>query len=293
MRLQRRVLIGMALAMCMTWAGEAQDVRATWRTPQEPFRIYGNVYYVGPRGLSVILVASDEGHVLLDGALPESVPGIVASIRALGFRLEDIRLILNSHVHFDHAGGIGELQRLSGATVAATEPSARVFEQGRSGPDDPQYGVLPEIARVARVQRVTDGETLRVGPLALTAHATGGHTPGGTSWTWRSCQDGRCLDMVYADSLTAVSADGFQFTNNRQYPDALRDFDKSFETLSAVRCDILLTPHPEASDLWGRIATREKSADASALADVAACRRYVDGARTRVRARVDAERSRQ
>jgi metallo-beta-lactamase class B len=268
--------------------GRAQDQRARWNAPQAPFRIFGNAYYVGPHGVSAILITSDAGHVLIDGSLPESVPGIVAGIRSLGFRPEDIKLILNSHVHFDHAGGIAELQRLSGARVAATRPSARVLERGRSGPDDPQYGVIPDIARVKNVQVIADGETLRVGPLALTAHATGGHTPGGTSWTWKSCQGDRCLDIVYADSLTAVSAEGFKFTRSTEYPGALRDFDMSFSRLSAVACDVLVTTHPEASDLWDRLARRDGGA-ADALVDPAACRRYADSARARLRARVETE----
>jgi metallo-beta-lactamase class B len=268
---------------------EAQFDRAAWNAPQAPVRIFGNVYYVGPRGASAVLVTSEAGHVLIDAALPESVPQIVASVRALGFRVEDIRLIVNSHAHFDHAGGIGQLQRMSGARVAAMAASARVLESGRSGPDDPQFGLVPPIDPVARVQVIQDGETVRVGPLALTAHATGGHTPGGTSWTWRSCQDGRCLDMVYADSLNAVSADGFKFTASKEYPDAVAAFERGFETLSAIPCDVLLTPHPDASGLWQRVARRDQGGGVDALVDRTACRRYVDGARRRLQARVESE----
>jgi metallo-beta-lactamase class B len=283
-----RVLCCAAGLVLTPTVGHAQEQRARWNAPQAPFRIFGNAYYVGPHGVSSVLITSDAGHVLIDAALPESVPGIVASIRGLGFRIEDIKLILNSHVHFDHAGGIAGLRRLSGARVAATAPSARVLERGRSGPDDPQYGVIPDIARVKNVQVIADGETLRVGPLALTAHTTGGHTPGGTSWTWKSCQGERCLDMVYADSLTAVSAEGFAFTRSREYPGVLTDFEKSFSTLSAVACDVLITTHPEASDLWDRLARRDQGAE-DALVDPAACRRYVDSARTGLRVRVDTE----
>ncbi len=117
-----------------------------WNVTQEPFRVYGGTYYVGVRGLSSILITSPEGHVLIDGALPESAPKIAAGIRALGFRVEDIELIVNSHAHFDHAGGIAELQRLSGAKVAATGWSARVLRTGRSAPGDPQVrcaGAVP------------------------------------------------------------------------------------------------------------------------------------------------------
>src|SRR5690348_9936418 len=176
---------------------------AEWNTPQQPFRIFGNTYYVGTHGLASILVTSPEGHVLIDGALPASAPQIMANVLALGFRIQDIRLILNSHAHFDHAGGIAALQRASGARVAAMAWSAGVIERGESDRQDPQYGILHPYPPVRDVEIIHDGDTLRVGPLALVAHATPGHTPGGTSWTWRSCQADRCVDVLYADSQTA------------------------------------------------------------------------------------------
>jgi metallo-beta-lactamase class B len=268
----------------------AQDrQREQWNTPQAPFRVFGNTHYVGPRGVGSVLITGDGGHMLIDGGLPESVRSIVDNIRRLGFRIEDVRLIVNSHVHYDHAGGIAELQRLSGATVAARESSAHVFRTGRSDRDDPQFGVLPEIAPVEKLREVKDGEAIRVGTLTLTAHATPGHTTGGTSWTWRSCEGARCLDLVYGDSLNAVSADGFLFTASKDYPDALRDFEASFRFMSSVPCDILLSAHPDASELWTRLARRDQG-EADALVDRAACGRYADAARTRLNSRIEAER---
>jgi metallo-beta-lactamase class B len=220
------------LAVPATPADEAWSasckVCADWNATQAPFRIHGSTYYVGVRGLSSILITSDRGHILIDGDLPESVPKIAASIRALGFRVEDVKLILNSHVHFDHAGGIAGLQRLSGAEVAAGAASAKVLKSGRSGPDDPQFGGVPAIPRVNRVQVIKDGETLRIGPLEVTAHLTPGHTPGGTSWSWKSCEDARCLHIAYVDSLAPVSSDTFLFTRNATYPNVLKDFETEF-----------------------------------------------------------------
>jgi metallo-beta-lactamase class B len=244
------------------------------------------------QGLSAILITSPQGHVLIDGDLPESAPKIVASIKALGFRIKDVKLILNSHVHYDHAGGIAELHRLSGATVAASKFTARALEVGHSGPNDPQYGALPPIQKVTPVKVIKDGETLHVGPLALTAHFTPGHTPGGTTWTWQSCDQDHCLNMVYADSLTAVSADSFRFSSNTTYPNVMHDFEKSFATLSALPCDILLTPHPDGSDLWKRIERRDKGGDANALVDSTACRRLADTSRANLEKRVADERAR-
>ena len=151
-----RLTIAMLLAFCGFASGQQQSFPcpscATWNAPQAPFRIYGNTYYVGPHGLSSILITSDAGHVLIDGGLAESAGQIAAHIRQLGFRVEDVKLIVNSHVHFDHAGGIAELQRLSSAQVVAGKWSAEVMTKSGVGRDDPQYGVIPPIARIKRVK---------------------------------------------------------------------------------------------------------------------------------------------
>lgn len=262
---------------------------AEWNTPQTPFRIFGNTYWVGTHGLGAILITSKEGHILIDGGLPESAPLIEANVRKLGFRVEDIRLILNSHAHFDHAGGIDAIQRASGAAVAASPWSARVLERGASDAQDPQYGIALPFPPVKNIRFVLpDRATIHSGPLALTPHFTPGHTPGGTTWTWRSCEGERCLDVVYADSQTPVSTDGFLFSHNTTYPGAVRDFEHSESVLEQLPCDVLLTPHPSASNLWTRVEAREKGA-ADALIDRSACRRFAASAREQLAKRLAAE----
>jgi metallo-beta-lactamase class B len=261
---------------------------AEWNAPQRPLRIYGNTYYVGTHGLTALLIASTRGHVLIDGDLSESSPQIVSNIRALGFRIEDVKLILSSHAHFDHAGGIAELQHASGAAVAASPASASVLERGTSGTDDPQYGVALSFPPVLKVRVIADGETLRVGTLALTAHFTPGHTPGGTSWSWQSCDKGRCLDLVYADSQTPVSADGFSFARNQTYPSVVKDFERGFTLLEHLRCDVVLTPHPGASALWERLAARDNGGTPP-LVDPEGCRRYAATARQQLARRLASE----
>jgi metallo-beta-lactamase class B len=272
---------------------EPADMPAAWSAAQAPVRLFGNVYYVGTRGLSALLLTSSQGHVLLDAALASTAPALMANIRALGFKVEDIELIVNSHPHYDHAGGIAALQRASGATVAALPAVARVLETGIAGKDDPQYGLSPAMEKVANVQRIRDGETLRVGEIAITAHETGGHTPGATTWSWQSCAvpsagQPRCLDFVYADSLNAVSADAFLFSRSPDYPAAVADFEKGFAAVSALPCDVLVTPHPEATDLWGRLSKRTGDAP-DALVDAGACRRYAETRRTALAARLARE----
>lgn len=288
-----RVVLSAALAIAAMFPARsgAEGIstdRGAWNAPQAPFRIYGNTWYVGPHGLSSILVDTGQGLALFDGDLPESAPQIEAHIRALGFRVRDVKWILNSHAHIDHAGGIAALQRASGAQVLASTAGAYELQRGGRDPGDPQYGLVPEYRPVRQVRGVRDGETLRLGNVAITAHDTPGHTPGSTSWTWRSCENARCLHMVYADSLNAVSAPKFRFSAHPRY---LAGFRKSIATVAALPCDILLTPHPGASDFWKRVAERGSSANVAPLIDRGACRRYATVATQALDAKLARERA--
>jgi metallo-beta-lactamase class B len=235
----RRTLL--ALAACTALPAFAVDT-APWTQPAEPHVIFGNTYYVGTKGLSSILVTSPQGHVLIDGPMDENVGRIEANIRKLGFRVEDIKLILNSHSHFDHAGGIARLAKDSGATVRATAAGAKELRQGGDDDSDPQHGDVRIYAKVEAIGDVTDGMVLRVGPLALTAHVTPGHTVGGTAWTWQSCEGGTCKSIAYVDSLSALAADGYRYSD---HPAFVADFRKTFDRVAALPCDILVAPHPD------------------------------------------------
>jgi len=179
---------------------------------------------------------------------------------------------------------------LTGAAVKASPSSAAVLAHGGVGRDDPQLGIAAPVAAVQNVSTLTDGETLKAGRIAVTAHFTPGHTPGGTSWTWVSCEHARCLHIVYADSLSVVSAPDFRFTDSAAYPHALADFEKSFAVLGALSCDILVTVHPEFNDLWTRLAARARG-EADALVDTTACRRYVQAAQASLAKRVAREKA--
>ncbi len=260
-----------------------------WNTNREPFRVFGNTYYVGTGGLSSILITSDGGHVLLDGALPQSAALIDRNIRSLGFRTQDVRLIAVSHEHFDHVGGVAALQRVSGAIVAASQAGARALEQGGPLIDDPQYALADESTRYRRVRRVrvvANGEVLRVGPLTITAHYTPGHTPGSTTWTWRSCEGPRCVDVVYADSLNPVSAPGYKFT---QHPGAIEAFRNSIATVRDLPCDVLLSVHPGFSRLNQKFLRRSQNPDSNPFVDSAACRAYADTAAQSLERRIGNE----
>ena len=238
-----------------------------WDKPAPPTGIHGNTYLVGTCGISAVLIAGDKGHILIDTGTEVGAETIADNIRRLGFRRSDVKLILHSHEHHDHVGGTARLQQLTGAELVASPAAAAVFESGAAGPGDPQAGMHPPFAAVPVGRVVEDGETIRLGNLALSAVATPGHTAGALSWHWGSCDGGVCRRLVYADSLTPVSRDDYRFSD---HPEAVAAFRASFAKIAALECDILLTPHPSASDMVNRLAGRTPLTNEEACAAYAA-----------------------
>jgi metallo-beta-lactamase class B len=232
--------------------------------PAPPVRVFANTYYVGTCGISSILITGTKGDILIDSGTQNGADLIARNIRSLGFRPSDVRILLHSHEHFDHVGGMGRLQQLTGAQLFASATAARVFATGTATAGDPQAGINKPFptARVSRI--LNDGDIVRLGNLWLTAVATPGHTPGAMSWHWVSCNGGVCRSIVYADSLSPVSRDDYRFSDHPAYLQAYRD---SIAKVAALDCDVLLTPHPSASDMVERFA-------AKSLEDRNACRAY-------------------
>jgi len=236
-----------------------------WDKPAPPVRIHGNTYLVGTCGISAILITGSAGDILIDGGPEAAAPLIARNIQRLGFNLRDVKILLHSHEHFDHVGGIARLQQLTGAQLYASAAAAKVLESGIAGAGDPQQGIGKPFppARVDRI--VGDGEQVRLGNVVLTAVATPGHTPGALTWHWGSCDGGVCRQIVYADSLTPVSGKDYRFSDHPQYVAAYR---ASIAKIAALPCDILLTPHPSASDMVKRLAPGRP------LDDATACKHY-------------------
>lgn len=249
------------------WAAACKDWDE-WDKPAPPVRIHGNTYLVGTCGISVILIAGDDGHVLIDSGTETGAEPVAANIRQLGFSLADIKYLLISHEHVDHVGGIARLQQLTGATLVASAPAEKVLNSGVPSTDDPQAGMHKPFpaAQVGRV--IADGGDVLLGNIRVFAMTTPGHTPGATSWRWESCDGGVCRTMVYADSLSAVSRDDYKFSD---HPETLAAFRASIAKIAASPCEILLTPHPSASQM------RDRMTGKAPLFDPEGCKNYATG----------------
>ena len=257
-----------------------------WNEPLAPFRVHGNTWYVGTDGLSAILVESDDGLILIDGGLPQSAARIDANIRLLGFDPLTIKAILVSHPHFDHAGGVAALQRLSRAKVFASEAGAPVLESGLLPEDDPQYvadsdyGAFPAVSDVTVVG---DGEFVSVGDVRVQAVYTPGHTPGSVSWTWESCALNTCYKVVYADSLSPVSAQGFSFATTGTADKII----ESAGIIGDLECDILLSPHPFFFGMHEKLERRDEG---NPFVNSFACTFYAESSLDWLEQRLKAER---
>jgi metallo-beta-lactamase class B len=282
------IMAGGAIGQRATAAGAARTQGAAlaaackgrdgWSDAAPPARIFGNTYYVGTCGIAVLLVTSPQGHVLIDGATEQAVPSILANIRALGFDPRDIRFIVGSHEHADHMGGFAALKAATGAKLLVSAAARHVLESGKTDPRDPQLGTIPDMLPV-----VVDG-IIGAGAraMSLTPIMTPGHTSGGTSWTWRSCESRKCFALAYVDSLTAAAAEGYRFAD---HPERVAPFRATFDRVAKMPCDILVTPHPGVSDLFDRLRGVQP------LVNKAACQTLAGAMRTRLDDRLAKERA--
>lgn len=216
-----------------------------WLKPVPPERIFGTSYLVGFEGLSVVLIDTGDGLILIDGALPQAAPMILANVRSLGFDPKDIKFILSTEPHWDHAGGFAALARDTGATVVASARGAEGLRAGALAKDDPQLaygGTWHAVTTPVRV--VKDGEVVKLGNAEITAHATPGHTIGSMSWSWNACESETCKQLVFASSLNPVSADGYRYTSAAGKP-FVAGFEKSYKLMDALKCDVLISAHPD------------------------------------------------
>jgi metallo-beta-lactamase class B len=217
---------------------QADERDRNWNKPVEPVRIAGNLYYVGAVEITSYLITTPQGHFLLDGGFAETAPLIARNIEQLGFKLTDVKFLLNSHAHYDHASGLAELKRLSGAKFLASEGDAELLRRGGHG--DFRFGDRLIFSPIEPDRIIRDGETIQLGDQVMTAHLTPGHTKGNTSWSTRIREGNKSYDVVFVGSQSSLD---YNFVGKESYPGIRADFEKSFATLNSLPCDIFLASH--------------------------------------------------
>ena len=210
-----------------------------YNEPVAPYRVIDNVYYVGSSDLASLLITTPVGDILIDGGYDTTVPIIRANLATLGFKLADIRILLNTQAHFDHAGGFAELKRLTGAKLMVSGLDADVIERGGHG--DFLFGDSQPFPAATVDRRLEDGDTVRLGGVVLTAHVTGGHTRGCTTWTWDVHDKGRALHVVDVGGTTVL--DGMNLAGMPGYPSVGKDFERTFAVLASLPVDVFLGAH--------------------------------------------------
>jgi metallo-beta-lactamase class B len=263
----------------------------TWNRDVPPYRVIGNIYYVGSNDIAQFLVTTPDGHFLVDGGFETSVPRLRAEIASLGFRFEDIRYLLTSHAHIDHVQGDALVRQLTGAKVVASARDAEVLASGGKG-DTAYEGVYSwPPCPVDRV--VADGDTLTLGATTFTAHLTPGHTRGAVTWTMRvpapeADPGARPLDVVFFPSANINP--GVRLVGNVRYPEIASDFERSFGLWKALPCDVFLGVHGDFFDMARKRARQLDGIVPNPFIDPGGYRRFVATAEGRFREQLASER---
>lgn len=227
----------LAILLAFAFAAEAQNP-AAWTEAVEPVRIVGNIYYVGTADLGSYLLVGEEGAILLDAPLEENASLILRNVKKLGHDPAKIRVLLNSHAHVDHAGGLATIKKATGARLYLSSADAELAARG--GLNDFAFGDRFAYPPVVADETIRDGQTIRLGELAMTAMLTPGHTRGCTTWRTSVTEGDKTLDVLFLCSLTAP---GYQLVSNEQYPNILQDYKQSFDKLRPLQPDVFLASH--------------------------------------------------
>jgi metallo-beta-lactamase class B len=260
----------------------AQAAQHEGAEPVAPFAIGQGVYYVGARDVTSFLIVTREGMILIDGGYAEMAPQILANIRALGFDPRRVRILLNSHAHFDHAGGLAALQRATGARVYASRADGELIQRGGRG--DFALGSAYRFAPVRIDRWIADGERVTLGGVTLTAHITAGHTRGCTSLSFPATIAGQVRQAIDVCSLSILPS--YRLTGrNPSYPGIADDYRRSIATLRALPCDVPLGSHGVFFRLTAKRAALA-AGHADAFVDPEGCRRYLDRSEAALNARL-------
>ena len=255
--------------------------------PVVPFKIIGNIYYVGASDVTSFLITSPEGHILIDGGYKETAAQIAANIVTLGFNPQDIKIMLINHAHHDHCGGLAELKKLTHATLYASAPDKPVLESG--GRKDFHFGGKEPIFPAVKVDVVLkDQQEIRLGNTILKTHFTHGHTMGATSWTMNVTENGELYPVVFSSSVSSLD---YPLVNNKKYPNIVADFRKTYTTLASLKPAIFLGAHGEFFDLTEKIALLKKGTQPNPFIDPEGYKEFVANAREAFEERLAAAKS--
>lgn len=257
-------------------------------TPAQPARIFGNTSLVGFGALSVAVIRTSAGLILIDGALPQGVADVEAHLRALGMDIRDVRYILSTEPHYDHASGLAALQRDSGAVVLAGAAAAKTLRAGGIDPTDAQAPDLAPFPAPRAIRAVRDGEVIRLGDVAVKAIALPGHTPGSMAWSWTTCEGKHCARVVFAASINAVAPKAFRFSAP-EHRALVASFRSSIARMRALPCDIVITSHPDNSDGDKKLTAFLQKSTPNPWLDRNGCKKAADGYEQRLNARLAQE----
>ena len=273
----RRIFLLTVLRFVSTVLAQQDPVSRAANQPVEPFRIAGNLFYVGASDVTSYLITTPQGHILIDGGFAETAPMIERHIEQLGYHLRDVRILLNTHAHLDHAGGLAELKRATGATLLASAGDAPLLQRG--GHDDPQFGERLTFPPVMVDRIIGDGERVSLGGFSLIPRITPGHTPGCTTWTMTVRERLRHYDTVVIVGSPTVPAE-YTLVNNRKYPDIVSDYRRTFAILQSLPCQIFLGSHGSYFGLRRKLARLRKGSRTNPFVDPDGYRRFVALSRT-------------
>lgn len=247
----RKLIIILTILFAASFTAFAQrtETERSWNQPVAPFKIIDNIYYVGASDVTSYLITTPKGHILIDSGLPETVPQITANIAKLGFKLSDVKIILNSHAHYDHAGGIAELRRLTNAKVFVSTGDLPLFRSGGLG--DPNYDDKFPFEALIPDGTFGDGKQIKLGSVSLRANITAGHTPGCTTWTTTAKEQKKNYNVVF---ICSTSAPDYRLIDNPKYPNIVADYNSTFERLKKMPVDIFLASHGSTYGLLEKVA---------------------------------------
>jgi metallo-beta-lactamase class B len=270
----KSVLFAVTLLFAICAVSQSDPTYRSWNQPVEPFHIVGNIYYVGASDIASYLITSPEGYILLDGGFVETAPMIRDNIRKLGFNPKEVKYLLNSHAHSDHAAGLAQLKEWTGARLVASQEDGELLARGGHG--DFAWGDKLTFPAVQPDRTIRDGGTVEIGGNRMTAHLTPGHTKGCTTWTTEANENGHSYHVVF---YCSTSAPGYNLVHNPNYPNIVEDYRKSFAYLEKLPCDVFLAPHGSFFGLTEKRAALKADPDHNPFIDSAEYKLFLNQSR--------------